>query len=330
MRRTSRFCLLLCLSIPSILALGGCRTESQSAILQREWTANAEFAGDIWATELSRKHGVRLEVREGSELIDPVKMVRSGAAQFGVASSDRVLRENEGGADLVILAASTYRSPVVFLSHPAQKIKSPLDFRGRTVGIQAGTNTELVFKSLLRSQGLQAKEMKIVESGWGTANFETGAIDVLAAFDYDEPVQLRLKSIPFAVMKPEAFGVRFVGTVYFTRRSLILENPRLVQGFMDSLVDGWRAALAQPPEAIDRLATHFKDIDKRKELQSLESGREYFAGENGRLLYSSKERWSAMAESLVSLQVLKSFDFQKNVDYRFLENALTKPGAQND
>ena len=88
--------LFLLFSLVSLLA--GCRRAPSGAILQREWTANAEFAGDVWASKVGEKHGINLDVREGSEVIDPIKMVRTNAAQFGVASSDRVLHENSGGA----------------------------------------------------------------------------------------------------------------------------------------------------------------------------------------------------------------------------------------
>lgn len=324
MYRNASTGVMLVLIFGLFFGLSGCGKKPQSAILQREWVANAEFVGDVWASEIGQTYGLKLDVREGSELIDPVKMVRSGQAYFGVASSDRILRENEGGAELVILAAATFKSPVVFLTHPAQKIKSPADFRRRTVGIQAGTNTELVFNSLLRSQGLAPSDMKVVESGWGTTNFETGAIDVLAAFDYDEPVQLDFKSVPYDVIWPEKYGVRFVGTVYFTRKALLSENPQLIQVFLDSLVDGWRKALEKPSEAIAKLSTRFKNIDKQKELKSLEKGREYFAGEEGRLLYASRERWDQMVTSLRALQVIRSFVFEENIDYRFLENALNR------
>jgi len=328
MRYTNRLYAQSVLVLTALCVLTSCGPRVRPVILQREWTANAEFAGDVWASEVARTHGLTLEVREGSELLDPLKVVRSGGAHFGVASSDRILRENEGGADLVILATATYKSPVVFLTHPAQRIKSPSQFRGRTVGIQAGTNTDLVFKSLLRSQGLSSTEMRVVESGWGTTNFETGAIDVLAAFDYDEPVQLERKAVPFEVIQPERYGVRFIGTVYFTRRALIREDPQLVQAFMDALVEGWRNALRAPSDALAKLVARFKEIDKQKELQSFDRGRPYFAGEHGRLLYASQERWNEMAATLISLGVLKSFAFEANVDYRFLESALNKGTAK--
>lgn len=300
---------------------------TKALVLQREWTANAEFAGDIWAQDISQQEGTPFTVKEGSESLDPIKEVRSGSAQFGVASADRVLRENEGGADLVILAVATYRSPVVFLSHPQDGVKTPADFRGRVVGIQTGTNTELVLKSLLRSQNLDADEMKVVESGWGTTNFESGAVSVLAAFDYDEPVQLKMKSFAFDTLYPEKFGVRYVGTVYFTKRSFLTASPELVQAFMNALVSGWRHALDHPQEAINRLEAAFPSINKVKELKSLARGAPYFQGEN-QLLYATPERWNAMANDLIALKLLKAFSFDQNIDYRFLENAIHKELAK--
>jgi|CXWL01.1.fsa_nt_gi NitT/TauT family transport system substrate-binding protein len=318
---------LLILLFALVCTLSVCTRPPNAVVLQREWTANAEFAGDVWASEIAAARGINLEVREGSQVIDPIKMVRSNSVQFGVASSDRVLRENEGGAGLVILAAASYRSPVVFLVNPARGIMSPTDFRGHTIGIQAGTNTELVFKTLVQLQHL-SPDMKVVESGWGTTTFETGALDVLAAFEYDEPIQLDLKNVKYSAILPEDHGVHFVGAVFFASKDFVAKNPKVVQDFIDDLVSGWEQALAHPKEAIQKLSTRFRDVNAAKEALSLERGRPYFSGENGRLLYASQERWNKMAQQLISLGVLKSFDFRDNVDYRFLDEALSKRDAK--
>lgn len=310
-----------------VCSLSACSRSPNTVVLQREWTANAEFAGDLWASEIAAARSIKLEVREGSEVIDPIKMVRSNSAQFGVASADRVLRENEGGAGLVVLAAATYRSPVVFLANPDRGINSPADFKGRTIGIQAGTNTELVFKTLVQLKQL-SPDMKVVESGWGTATFETGALDVLAAFEYDEPIQLDLKNVKYKIILPEVEGVRFVGTVFFASKDFVAKNPKIVQDFMDDLVSGWRQALANPKEAIQKLSSRFKQVNVAKETLSFERGRPYFAGEDGRLLYASQDRWNKMAQQLITLGALKSFEFRDNVDYRFLDAALSKRDAK--
>src|SRR5947209_14228861 len=114
------------------MSVTACKKAHNQVVLQREWVANAEFAGDVWAADEAGRHGIDLGIREGSDVRDSVKEVRSGSAHFGVASADRILRENASGADLVVIACSTYRSPVVFLSHPEDQIHSPADFRGHT------------------------------------------------------------------------------------------------------------------------------------------------------------------------------------------------------
>jgi ABC-type nitrate/sulfonate/bicarbonate transport system substrate-binding protein len=265
---------------------------------------------------------LKLQVREGSEIIDPIKLVRANVVQFGVASADRVLRENESGGGLVILAAATYRSPVVFLTHSASKIQTPADFRGHRVGIQPGTNTDLVFRALIRTVPLTDKDMEIVDSGFGTTSFEAGRLDVLGAFDYDEPIQLTLKRVPYGMIMPETYGVRFVGTVYFASRSFVQNNPKVVQAFMDSLVAGWSQALSHQPEAINMVAARFPALDRGKELLSLNRGQPYFAGDNGKLLYASEDRWNTMGRELISLGALHRFVFAENVDYGFLDTAL--------
>lgn len=309
-------------ALGTLLILTGCKAHQKQFVLQREWTANAEFAGDVWASTLARQHGLDLQVREGSEVIDPIKMVRSGAAQFGIASSDRVLKENAQGADLLILAASSYRSPVVFLTQPSLKISTPAEFINKKVGIQPGTNTDLVFQALIATVPLSKKQMVVVDSGWSLTNFESKSLDVIGAFDYDEPVQLDLKGIPYGMIEPEKFGVHFVGTVYFTSRDQATRDPQLVQQFMNYLVEGWREALAHPSEAIHQVATEFHGMDEKKELLSLNRGSKYFGGEDGKLLYASPERWNAMGKQLIALGQLNDFSFARNVDYQFLDNAL--------
>jgi len=301
----------------------GCR-QSKQVILQREWTANAEYAGDVWASKIAREEGFRLVVKEGSELLDPVRLVRSGEAHFGVASADRVLQENEGGASLVIIASATCRTPVVFLSRKQSGIRSPQDFTGKKVGIQAGTNTELVFEATIRANGIDRRGIKVVESGWGIQTFLNGDIDVLGAFDYDETVQLEKRGIEYNVIRPDDYGVGYVGTVYFTRRTLLNEDPKLLQRFLKWLTLGWQRALKNPDDALKLLVAYNAQIDGSKERESLVRGAKYFCGENGRLLYSSPERWRSMTKSLTDLGRLKSFNYDGNIDYSFLEMALAQ------
>jgi ABC-type nitrate/sulfonate/bicarbonate transport system substrate-binding protein len=290
-------------------------------VLQREWTANAEFAGDLLASGYAAEKGWNLEVAEGSEVRDPVQEVLSGRAQFGVASADRILRENESGANLTILAVATRRSPVVFVAAEALGLQNPRDMLGHSVGIQTGTNTEFVFEALVMKSGINRSDIRVVESGWGVGEFVAGQIEILAVFDYDEPIELERRGMTVSKLIPSDFGVDFVGTVYFSRRSLVMEDPELVQSFLDVLVAGWTEAIADPDKAMASLFSAYPNLDEEKERRSFLIGQDYFSGDNGISLYAEPSRWRSMGDALVSLDVIKEFTFPGAVDYRFLRRA---------
>lgn len=312
------------LTILFIVVTVQCKQNQNEIILQREWVANSEFAGDLCAAEIAKKNKYRLIVREGSEALDPIRQVKSGDAHFGVASADRILHENENGANLRIIACATSKSPVVYLSKTDAKIAGPKDFKGKKIGIQSGTNTELILYAMLLKNSISPDDVKIVESGWGVQGFVTDDIDVLGVFEYDEPIQLDSMNIKYAKIYPEENGVQFVGTVYFTSQELILKHPALVQKFVDFLVEGWTQALENSNVAMKLVYEFAKNIDKEKETKSFAAGKKYFSGENGKLLYSSRERWGEMASMLMILNKLKRFDFNESINYTFLENSLIK------
>lgn len=316
---------LLSVMLLAVAATGCARDADRTVVLQREWFANAEYAGDEMARVIADSLGrVRLDVREGAETIDPIAQVRSGLADFGVASADRVLRENEAGADLVILGAATRTSPVVFLSPAGEPVSGASSLRGKTVGIQGGTATDILFRALLDELGLSPGEVEIVEPGWGTQPLEAGLVDVLGAFAYDEPVTLQQNGFAFAELKPKEHGVDFVGTVYFTRRDLAETEPEVVQSVVRSLLDGWLAVSRDQASAMKVLHDRY-DITLEKERESLARGMEYFVGPDIRPLYADSTRFRRIAETLIRLGELRGpvAELSSAVDLRFLERAET-------
>jgi ABC-type nitrate/sulfonate/bicarbonate transport system substrate-binding protein len=126
------------------------------------------------------------------------------------------------------------------------------------------------------------------------------------------------------LIRPDNYGINYIGTVYFTLCEIVDKKEKLVQAFVNSLVLGWKNAIANPNQAIKYLYDFNSKIDEKKERMSFEKGIEYFKGENGRILYSSKERWLDMANSLQKMNVINNFRFENNIEYRFLERAIVE------
>lgn len=306
------------------LSLAACNNSKKpekllKASLIQEWFPNANYGGELVAMyETDSLFGLDLNVKAGSDQIDPIKLVLSGESEFGVVSADRIIQANEKGADLVVIGVANYKSPTVYLSKKEKNINTVKDFEGKKIGILTGTNTELIYKILVKKNNLDQSKLKEVEAPFDLATFIAGEYDVRPGFAYDEPVSLEQQGIEFNTIKPEDYGVKFLGTVYFCKRSLVEQKPELVKAFVQSIKSGWEKTFANPVHAIDLLYKYDSDIDKGRETKSLAKALEYFKGENDSLLYASKESWETMANDLKEMGFIKTFDYSKTVNNSFL------------
>jgi len=317
MKKISLF-ILFCLSL---IACNNNKSHEKllTASMIQEWFPNANYAGELETMyETDSLFGLDLKIIAGSDQLDPIKLVLSGESEFGVVSSDRLIQANETGADLVVVGVANFKSPTCYLSRKELNINSIKDFEGKRIGILTGTNTELIYRLLVKKNELDKSNLKEVEAPFDLATFIAGKYDVRPGFVYDEPISLEDKGIAFNMLKPEDYGVKFLGTVYFCKRSTIEKNPRLVRAFVQSLKAGWEKALQNPSHAIELLYRYDKDIDTVRENKSLAKALEYFKGENDSLLYASKNSWETMANDLKEVGFIKNFDYSKTVDNSFL------------
>ncbi len=292
------------------------------ATLIEEWFPSACFLGDMVAmNETAKEYGITVEVKPGADDVDPVKLVLGGVADFGVAGGDRILTANNTGADLVVLGAINYKSPTCFIALKEAQIITAKDFEGKKVGVMTGNNTEFVYRALVNKAGLDKSKITEVEAPYDLASFITKAFDVRPAFAYDETVSLDIQNIAYTTIKPEDYGVNFVGPVIFAKRSFVGQNRDLTQRFINAMAKGWEVALENPENAIKYLKEYDKNIDTSRELKSLLKGKEYFAGEAGKPLYLSKEKWSAFINELVDLKLVSQSENNYSCfDNSFVEN----------
>ncbi len=315
---------LLVLLLPCLLALG-CKDGTQTGLtkvsMRQEWFPNANFAGELFAMyETDSLYGLDLTLEAGSDQIDPIKLVLSGQNEFGVVSADRLLIANQTGAELVVIGVANERSPTCFLSRKEKQILSPKDFQGHTVGVLTGTNTELVYRILKQRNQITDAQVKEVEAPFDLATFIAGEYDVRPAFVYDEPVSLDLQGISYNLIRPEEFGVNFVGTVYFTTKDIVKEKPQLVQSFVNALIGGWDRASKDQKKAIQYLKQFDGNIDVNRESASLGKAIPYFKSQDGRFLSCSMTRWIEMERDLIGIKALSKSVLDGSIDTSFVHN----------
>lgn len=287
--------------------------------LRQEWFTNASYLGEVVAlNETDSINGIDIKLIAGADDVDPVKMVLSGNSDFGVAGSDRIFSAREKGADLVIIGVINYINPTCFIAKAEKNILTPKDFEGKRVGVYSGNNTEMVYRTLVRKEKLNQSKIKEVEPSFDLASFIADAYDVRPAYIFDETVSLDMKGIKYTIVKPEDYGIKFIGNVYFTTRQMIQKKPEVVQAFINSIASGWKKAIADPKKAVDYLKAFDNAIDKNREYMSFEKGVNYFKGERNNILQVDNNRWQQMGDYLKDLGIIKSYEISKTIDTSFI------------
>lgn len=295
--------------------LSGC-DESQKGVanvvnLRQEWFAYSGFSGEVLAAKkYAPNFGITLNVEAGSETVDSIKSVLSGQDDMGVASGDLVVEAIAGGAPLIAIGVINDTSPTCFISRKASGITTLRDFVGKRVGILPGTNTARIYQLLMQRNNIDRRLVQEVDVPEDLHTFILGQYDVRPAFIYDEPVTLARANIPINILKPQDYGVKFVGTVYFTRRDVVEKNGPVIVNVLRSLILGWRdiASPAGRKEAIAVLKADFPEIDVGKETASLESGAPLFLGPAGsnRPLEVTTAHWLDTIHGLEELGQIKT------------------------
>lgn len=310
-----------------MLVIVSCKNENKTesdltkVSLRQEWFANASYLGEVMAiNETDSINGLEIELIEGAEDIDPLKMVISGQNDFGVAGADRIFEANEKGADLVVIGVVNHINPTCFISLKTTDLNSPKDFIGKKVGVFTGNNTEMIYRLLMKKAKIDFAKIIEVEAPFDLGTFITRNYDIRPAYIFDETVSLDLQNIEYNILKPQDYGVTFVGNVYFTSRKMVKNNPDIVRKFVKSISEGWEATYKDVNKAANYLKEFSNGINIEREVKSFNNGKEYFRNQNGRVLFSDLKNWQMMEDDLKNLGKIKNTSFTDFVNYDFLIN----------
>lgn len=226
--------------------------------LRLKWVFDPGFGGELVAKSRGffREHGLDLSIEPGGFEADPIKLVASGSNTFGVAGADSFLIARAKGVPIVAFAAGYIETPVVFYAKKSSRINSPQQFVGKKVGIQAGQDTETVFRAMLGGAGVTESQMTLVPVKYDFALFLQDAVEVWPGYAATQSFTLVKEGIPYSVIRPADYGVSYLGTVYFATATTIKDHPDWVQGFVDALVKGWESTYGDEAASIATISAY--------------------------------------------------------------------------
>jgi putative hydroxymethylpyrimidine transport system substrate-binding protein len=228
-----------------------------NATLILDFTPNAVHAGIYRALAAGyyRRENIDLQVVAPSATVEPLSLVSAGRAQFGLADGSDVASEiDQGGHDEAVMAI-VQRPVGGLIALTSERLHSPAQLQGRTVGITGVPSDLAVLDTEVRHAGGDPAKVHVVTVGFnGAQALLAGRLAAFTGFVPDDGVGLEVQGHPITPFWLDRNGgPPYPGLVAFTNNALARSDPALVRDFVAATVRGYQDTLQDPSRSLTEL-----------------------------------------------------------------------------
>jgi NitT/TauT family transport system substrate-binding protein len=220
----------------------------------------AQFAGYYVAKDKGfyKEVGLDVTIRPGGPDINPSQVIAGGGADVIVDWMPSALATRERGVPLVNIAQVFQRSGLQLTCRRDSGIKSPADFKGRTLGVWFSGN-EYPFLAWMNKLNLKttggADGVKVLRQGFNVDPLLQKQADCISTMTYNEYWQVidaGVKPEQLLVFKYEDQGVATLEDGLYALEKTIADPKaadRLAR-FVKASMKGWEYAIKNQPESV--------------------------------------------------------------------------------
>jgi NitT/TauT family transport system substrate-binding protein len=263
----------------ALLATSGAAM-AEKVTLQLKWVTQAQFAGYMVAQAKGfyKEAGLEVEIKPGGPDINPQQVLAGGGADVVVDWMPSALATREKGQAVVNIAQPFKRSGMMLTCRAETGIKSPTDFKDKTLGVWFFGN-EYPFMSWMSKLGYKtdgsAGGVKVIKQGFNVDPLIQKQADCVSTMTYNEYWQVIDAGIPadqLVTFKYEDQGVATLEDGLYVMEDK-LKDPAFVHTmamFVKASMKGWDYARANNDEAaqivVDADATGAAAIEHQKRM----------------------------------------------------------------
>ena len=274
--------------------------------LQADWFPQPEQGGyfDAIAKGYYKAEGLDVTVLPLGQYTSGLQVVASGAAEFGLGTSDQILEAVSNGLPVIAVGATMQHDPQAVMVHKNSSIHTFADLDGHTVAAQPGATW---FKFIVNKYHLKnARETPATHS---VANFLADPNYIQQIFVTSEPYFVRHGGGDFRSLLISSTGYDPY-RVFFTRPDYLKEHPEITAKFVRATIKGWQDYLVDPGPAnalILKLNPAQNPAQMQFTLQALKEG-QFITGADASGTTIGKmdpARWAATNQQLTQLGVIR-------------------------
>ncbi len=298
------------------------KTGKQEVALKLKWVHQAQFAGNYVAAEKGfySDEGLNVTITPFSFEEPTIDAVVGGKADFGITGADELLLAREKGLPIKAFAVIYKINPVCAYTLQSSGITKPQDFVGKKVGLERGTNVDLLYFAMMAKLGIDRSQVEEVTIGYDATELLNGTVDVSTGYIINEPHQVIEAGYEVNTMLMADYSVNMYADVLFATEDTIKNNPKLVEKFLRATLKGWQYAIENEDEAVDLVLKYATDRTKKHEAYMLRQSVPLIHTGESPLGWMEKSKWDRVREILFEQGILnKKIDINGAYTNEFLE-----------
>ena len=226
--------------------------------LQLKWVTQAQFAGYFVAKDKGfyKEVGLDVTIKPGGPDINPSQVIAGGGADVVLDWMPSALATREKGVPLVNIAQVFQKSGLMLTCRKDSGIKTPADFKGKTLGVWFGGN-EYPFLNWMAKLGISTTGgpdgVTVLKQGFNVDPLlqkQAACISTMTYNEYGQVLDAGLKPDQLVVFKYEDEGVATLEDGVYTLEKN-LKDPAMAEKlarFLKASMKGWDYAVAHPDE----------------------------------------------------------------------------------
>jgi NitT/TauT family transport system substrate-binding protein len=268
-----------------------------------------------------REAGLEVEFDYSYET-DGVALVGASELQFTLGSGEQVLLARAQGLPIVYALSWWQDYPVGVVSLKDQKILTPEDLKGHSIGLPGLFGASYIgLRALLNAGGLEESDVTLVSIGYNQVEaLVSGQVDSVVIYANNEPYQLAKLGYEVDLVSVPDY-VKLTSNGLMTNESTIAQNPDLVQRMVDAVLKGIAYSLENPEETFRICKKYIENLDPVQEqvqTQIMLASMEYWKSDTPGV--SDPLAWENMQDVLLDMGLLEApLDLGKAFTNQFVQ-----------
>ncbi|MCL9775986.1 ABC transporter substrate-binding protein [Vibrio methylphosphonaticus] len=257
-KRGSAALLAMAIALPSQAA-------EKELTLMLDWFVNPNHGPIVIANEKGyfKEQGLKVNIQEPADPSTPAKLVAANKVDIAVSYQTSLTIDVAAGLPL-IRSATLIATPLnTMMVIDNGKINTLADLKGKKIGIAIAGNEEATIGTMLQSQGVDFKDVKIINVGWAlSSSLASGQVDAIwGGLRNFETNQLELEGFKAKAFFPEEHGVPtyeelvFVANANHYDKATLAKFNRAIEKATTYIVnhpqDSWNEFVAYAPDTLD-------------------------------------------------------------------------------